>query len=429
MPQFGRRARLLWNRRLSMSNLLENLASTYGDAPALDFSAPRQTFFYSGPGVTFTQALRFTDLAAQALIRDLDLRKGERVLILTPDAGEAFLLAAAVIKSGGVPVPASPPPSPEETDLHAGSCGVTVVLFGEGTCADGNSPSLPRTLPDSSRAAALRFSPRSFCPPGFRVIDLNPEEDFFLPYTLKPSSLAGIFPLKTTGALRCVMATNRALLYPARFWSPLLPVEAGEPCLFCLPLNRPSSFSVATLALCAGLRLRCVTPAAEAEIPSRAGEFRPAALSASADQFLSLTELCHPEDFPISVRLWLIVGRLEKASQDWLREYAERIGKKGRRVFVMEFLTMQETAPLAFFRLSLPGSSPFSSTPFLPLPPHRARMVTRAGIRAAREGEGELALRGPCVTPGFWNDLEGSLQAWRKGWFRTGIPARRKPGQ
>lgn len=33
---------------------------------------------------------------------------------------------------------------------------------------------------------------------------------------------------------------------------------------------------------------------------------------------------------------------------------------------------------------------------------------------------GEIAVRGPKVSPGYWNDPAGTAEAWRDGWFRTG---------
>jgi long-subunit acyl-CoA synthetase (AMP-forming) len=42
-----------------------------------------------------------------------------------------------------------------------------------------------------------------------------------------------------------------------------------------------------------------------------------------------------------------------------------------------------------------------------------------------RDG-GELIIRGPAVTPGYWNDVEGTLEAKRDGWLHTGIKATKK---
>lgn len=47
--------------------------------------------------------------------------------------------------------------------------------------------------------------------------------------------------------------------------------------------------------------------------------------------------------------------------------------------------------------------------------------VTDPDGRPLSAGEvGEIEIRGPKVSPGYWNDPEATAAAWRDGWFRTG---------
>jgi len=56
-----------------------------------------------------------------------------------------------------------------------------------------------------------------------------------------------------------------------------------------------------------------------------------------------------------------------------------------------------------------------------------ARIVDESG-RDVPDGErGELWVRGPCVTPGYWNDPRLTREAFSDGWFRTGDIALRDP--
>lgn len=55
------------------------------------------------------------------------------------------------------------------------------------------------------------------------------------------------------------------------------------------------------------------------------------------------------------------------------------------------------------------------------------RLVAPDG-RDAPDGEvGELWLKGPSVTPGYWNQPEATAAAFTDGWFRSGDAARRDP--
>ena len=57
----------------------------------------------------------------------------------------------------------------------------------------------------------------------------------------------------------------------------------------------------------------------------------------------------------------------------------------------------------------------------------QARIVDEAGCDKATGERGELWLRGPSITPGYWNQPHLTAQAFVDGWFRTGDVAVRDP--
>jgi len=56
----------------------------------------------------------------------------------------------------------------------------------------------------------------------------------------------------------------------------------------------------------------------------------------------------------------------------------------------------------------------------LPLLGNECRITTEAGQVTAAGEIGELTLRGPMVTPGYWQDPKASAEALRDGWLHTG---------
>jgi len=61
----------------------------------------------------------------------------------------------------------------------------------------------------------------------------------------------------------------------------------------------------------------------------------------------------------------------------------------------------------------------------LPAPAVQLRVVCVDGRDAECGEPGELWLRGPGVTPGYWNQPEATRQAFSEGWFKTGDVAKR----
>src|SRR6185437_15843150 len=56
--------------------------------------------------------------------------------------------------------------------------------------------------------------------------------------------------------------------------------------------------------------------------------------------------------------------------------------------------------------------------------PHLSVRLVRDGADVADGDVGEIWLRGPSVTPGYWNRPAETAAAFSDGWFRTGDLAR-----
>ncbi len=419
------RIRLAARRLLTMANLFENLAAIYGDREVLDLAEPLGYHHFPSAALTCRDCLRFTNLAAEAFIRDLDLKKGERVLVLIPDQGEEMLVAVALIKAGGIVVPMDPTLPVAEIRQRAAGCMASLALVDGGILAE--RPELIGSIPMVERCMAT--GPRSLAPRGVPSLDeaMQVSSGFFLPYTLKPSNVVGLFHKELgEGSLKAVMATNQGLLGPQLWAASLLPSRPGDRCVHAMGLNSVSGFSSAVLGLRMGLRMR-FTPSPNHERILDAVEAEgPAVFMAASGTYPALLQASAGGRDLSSVRIWLAAGEpLKRRVPQEFQQFSAARGQPKRSAMFVEAYDAGGRAAMLALKPALSSIAWPQGCPGLVFPPNRAGVFDGEGRLVKRDQEGELSIRGPAVTPGYWNDIDGTLAAKRDGWFRTGIKATR----
>jgi len=420
------RTRLAARRLLTMANLFENLADVYGDREVLDLVEPLGYRLFPSTTITCGDCLRFSNLAAEAFIRDQDLKKGERVLILTPNGGEFMLLAAAMIKAGGVVVPVDHTLPVAEIRERAAGCMASLALV-DGRILE-ERPELVGSIPGIERCVAT--GPRSDAPDQVPSLDeaMQVSSGFFLPYTLKPSNVVGLFYKELReGSLKAVMATNQGLLGPQLWAASLMPSRPGDRCVHAMGLNSVSGFSSAVLGLCMGLHIRFTPLPDPGRILDAVEADKPAVFMAASETYPELLQAGAGGRDLSSVHLWLAAGEpLPPLVPEEFRDFScARLGRPQRSAMFVEAYGAGGRATMLALKPALSSIAWPEGCPGLVLPPNRAGVFDREGRLVKHGGEGELAIRGPAVTPGYWNDVEGTLAAKRDGWFHTGINATR----
>ncbi len=412
------RARLAANGLLTVANLFENLAGIYGDREVLDLAEPTGYRKLPSPVVTCRDALHFTNLAAEAFIRETDLKKGERVVLCIPEPAELLLVAVALVKAGGIIVPMDQGLGAGEMRRRALDCGARLTVADGGLLSQ--RADVARGMGEVTRLVTT--GPRSRAPAGVPSLDeaMDASSGFFLPYTLKPGNVVGLFHARTgDGSLKAVMVTNEGLLGPHLRAAPLMPSRRGAPCLHAMALESLGGISSAAMGLCMGLRMRFM-PGGDAEaMLEEVEKTRPEAFMAARETYLGMKEAGISRRDLSSLRLWFSYGDpLPRHVPDEFRGSSPaRARTPGLPAFVEAYGARGAATLLAL----KPACRHFhwpDGSPGLIVPPNRA---------AVEGGDaGELVIRGPAVTPGYWNDIEGTLEAKRGGWLHTGIPATTK---
>lgn len=104
----------------------------------------------------------------------------------------------------------------------------------------------------------------------------------------------------------------------------------------------------------------------------------------------------------------------------------EGFGAKG--VVVINGFGMTETCSVMHMPVNLQAVLARPNSVGAPTPFIEARIVDEAAAEVADGEVGELWLKGPAITPGYWNQPEATAATFQDGWFKTGDAARREDG-
>ncbi|MHB8780765.1 MAG: AMP-binding protein [Candidatus Geothermincolia bacterium] len=334
-------AKLARARTLTISCLGEELLRLYGNAPVL----------LSAPGgeaeLTYGQLVITGNRLANLLISELDLVKGQRVVIETSEPGVLLPLMLGAIKAGALAVP-----------LGAGT---------DGAARESIAETLRPHVVISS--GAWPGSKGRKLPPEELLERLPESTDFFIPYTLKPVDTVAIWPPASAGGF--LMSSNANLVERQRWLAVLLRLAfRGAPDVAVgLAPTSPGGLAAWVTMLAAGLRER---PSAEAA---------PGGVLVAEPQRL---EECPGAPGAAAVIAW---GGLLS------REAATAVTSAG--AWLLECPGTPECPPPALLAVSRPGAEAGAEV-----------MARTASPRRLQVRDGEVLLRGPAKTPGYWMDME-----------------------
>ncbi|PWD44261.1 fatty-acid--CoA ligase [Gordonia paraffinivorans] len=348
------------------------------------------------------RALRdWSSRIARTLVEAKGVKPGDRVGLLGPNSLEWPVAAHGVLKSGGILVPLNSRYRPAELRKIADDAGISVVIVAPGfeqlaedTAAIGES----FTVVPYADLAALREGGAD----DFRV-DRDPDE---------PAAIQ--FTSGSTGLSKGVILTNRTLM--SIVFENTLTEEGFRPGTTTL-LVLPLAF---TPGLVYGLLITGVlggTLVVEPELnPSNAVKL----LEKHAVQaifgvpliFEAISRAPEFEDADLSSLKTAIVGGAA-VPVPLLKRWADK-GVLLRQIYGMTEAGGVATATLREEALEFPDRCGTGSI-FTDV-----KVFNDKGEVAAPGEEGELVVRGPSVTPGYWNDPDSTAQALRDGWLHSG---------
>jgi acyl-CoA synthetase (AMP-forming)/AMP-acid ligase II len=368
------RTRLALDRGLTLATVAARLGAVYGDRVLVD---------EDGWTVTHIEAANLVERWSVTLTETI--APGDRVVLATPNGHRQLLATLAVCRAGGVAVPVNAQMRPAEVDHVVADAGAPVVIRDVAEL----EPSGPRVRGSAAGEAAAA----------------------------DPDGLAALFYTSgTTGRPKGVRLSHRALIGASRLGAlNLLPAPTA---VMALPTAHIMGFASGL-----GFALAGVPVAALSRFDATAVldliEDRKAAIFVGVPAMYRLLLEAGAEGRNLrSVHLWLsgadvmppeLAQRFQRLGSSFI---VPGMGPVGQAAFVEGYGLAESAGAVAVkAHVPVPGFRMLTGDAVgVPLP----------GVRF-RIRDGELEVRAPTVTSGYWGDAEATADALTEdGWLRTG---------
>ena len=356
--------------------------------------------------VTYASLKKISDRVAGGL-KEMGLEKGDRVILYMPKSVEAVMIHLGIQKTGGVSVVLNPGFKRDEVAYFLKDTDAKVIVVGkkeEGLVRTLDAKRLILSVDTDSPFSEEKLFPSSLpwtSPPGENLHD--------------PALL--IYTSGTTGQPKGAILTQQNLIQDARNIIQIWEISERDILCHALPLFHIHG-------LCFALHTSFIAGSKMVMLDEFSSEHVNDILSQREGELACTTFMGVPTMY---VKM---MGGLEKETRDFnhIRLLASgsaplppREFERIHRIFGKEPVEREGMSETGMnFSNPLRGKKKPGSIG-LPLPGVEVRIVDPESFKDLGRGEvGEMWLKGPNVTPGYWGKPLETEAAFVNGWFRTG---------
>ncbi len=357
--------------------------------------------------LTFAGAASQVALLAERLAAE-GVRRGDLVVVTARTTPPYLLCWLALASLGAVSVPTDPSATAAELAGLVGQVRPRTLLTDDSL------------LPLVARSGAIGMTARGVLDIGAlleRWQAVGPAGDRSLHWDVGPDDLSVLIPTSgTTGRSKLVMQTHRAYAMAGEGFPYWLELDSSDRLMTSLPLfhiNAPAYSVLGSLACGAGLVLLPRFSASGFLASARrhgATEFN--AIGAMLE--ILVRQPVRPDDAETDLRL-CYTG--PSPTREWQEAFERRFGLRvvcGYAMSESPYGLVWRHGTRPFGTLGSPRQHPRLGTV------NRARVIDDDGRDVVPGQTGELLLRNPTVTPGYWEMPEETAATIVDGWLHTG---------
>jgi acyl-CoA ligase (AMP-forming) (exosortase A-associated) len=384
--------------RCQIHDLVAEAAGARPDSPAVTFK-----------DVTFTYARIYQEVEGfGAALRDMGLRRGERVAVYLEKRIETVTALFGVSAAGGVFVPVNPLLRPRQVGYILRDCDVRVLVTSAERLAllreelDGCKSIEHVVVTNDAPVSALQATERYVISPWPAA---RASESLITRGGVDQDMGAILYTSGSTGRPKGVVLSHRNLIAGAESVSHYLGNNPGDVILAALPLSFDAGFSQLTTAFSVGAQVILMNYLLPVDVVRLCARHRVTGLTCVPPLWIQIADLDWPRETAEHLRYFANTGgRMPKATLGRLRSLFPRATP-----FLMYGLT--EAFRSTYLDPAEVERRPDSIGKAIP---NAEILVVRPDGSLCEPGEeGELVHRGALVAMGYWNDPERTAERFR----------------
>ncbi|MEM1318995.1 MAG: long-chain fatty acid--CoA ligase [Bacteroidota bacterium] len=362
--------------------------------------------YETGRSLNFTDLNRLSNRLAHWLIRSQGITRGDRIAVLAENCLEYLLLFSAAQKTGAILVPMNYRLAGAEIDYLLKNSAPKLLFYAskfEAKLSDSNV-----LKNEASRKSIAEL--RDFCDPAVA----SPDDKHFKNVALQADDpIFILFTSGTTGFPKGALYTHKMLFWNSINTALSLVVNSDSRTVNCLPPFHTGGWNVLTTPFFHHGGYSCLMKSFDPERVLQLIEKERLTLLMGVPTMLKMmADLPAFETTDLSSLLYVIVG-----GEPMPVPLIETWHRKG--VPVRQGFGMTEVGPNltslhqddAVIKMGSIGRANFYV---------ETKIVEENGEECLPGLAGELWLRGPVVTPGYWQDEAATAKAFSGDWFKTG---------